>query len=80
MIGEIDCEVVRILGLEHLVEHIRTLALTLARRRLSRAQEARREAIVGEEREMGPRGRRARRRAGGGEGPRRVLRLNDFFQ
>jgi hypothetical protein len=66
VIGEIDCEVVRILGLEHLVEHIRTLALTLARRRLSRAQEARREAIVGEEREveLRPRRRKAKRRGG----------------
>jgi hypothetical protein len=52
VIREIDYEVARILGLEHLVEPIRALVLTLARR----------EAIIGEEREAEPRGRRARRR------------------
>jgi hypothetical protein len=63
MIREVDCEVARISGLEHLVEPIRALVLEMARGRLARAQEARREAIVGEEREVEPRGRRAR---GGG--------------
>lgn len=66
MIGEIDCEIVRILGLEHLVEPIRTLALTLARRRLSRAQEARKEAIIGEEREVELRSRRRKAKRRGG--------------
>jgi len=71
---------VRILGLEHLVEPIRTLALTLARKRLARAREARREAIIGEERGVELRGRRARRRAGGEGGSRVVRRLNEFLQ
>jgi type I restriction-modification system DNA methylase subunit len=79
VIGEIDYEVARILGLEHLVEPVRALVLTLAGRRLARAQEARREAIVGEEREVEPRGRRARRRSGGEGGSRVVRRLNEFF-
>jgi hypothetical protein len=79
VIREIDYEIARILGLEHLVEPLRALALAMARRRLVRAREARREAIIGEEREVELRGRRARRRAGEGEGPRRVLRLNDFL-
>jgi hypothetical protein len=46
VIREIDYEIVRILGLEHLVEPIRALVLEMARRRLARAQEARREAIL----------------------------------
>ncbi|MEM2472756.1 MAG: N-6 DNA methylase [Sulfolobales archaeon] len=79
VIREIDYEVARILGLEHLIEPIRALVLTLAGRRLARAQEARREAIVGEEREVEPRGRRARRRAGGEGGSRVVRRLDEFL-
>jgi len=47
VIKEIDYEVARILGFEHLVETIRSLVLELARRRLSRAGEAEREAIRG---------------------------------
>jgi hypothetical protein len=65
VIREIDYEVARILGLEHLIEPIRALVLAMTGRRLARTQEARREAIVGEEREAELRGRRARRRAGG---------------
>jgi type I restriction-modification system DNA methylase subunit len=80
VIREIDYEIASILGLEHLVETIRTMMLELVRRRLSRAGEARREAIVGEEREAEPRGRRARRRAGGEGGSRVVRRLNEFLQ
>ncbi len=49
VIKEIDYEVARILGLEHFVETIRALALDLVRRRLSRASEAKREAIKGTE-------------------------------
>jgi type I restriction-modification system DNA methylase subunit len=79
VIREIDYEVARILGLEHLVEPVRALVLAMAGRRLARAQEARREAIVGEEREVEPRGRRARRRSGGEGGSRVVRRLNEFF-
>jgi hypothetical protein len=80
VIREIDYEIARILGLEHLVEPIRALVLAMARRRLARAQEARREAILGEEREVELRGRRARRRAGGEGGSRVVRRLNEFLQ
>jgi hypothetical protein len=80
VIREIDYEVARILGLEHLVEPVRALVLTLAGRRLARAQEARREAIVGEEREVEPRGRRVRGRAGGEGGSRVVRRLDEFLQ
>jgi hypothetical protein len=70
----------RILGLEHLVKPIKALVLAMAGRRLARAREARREAIVGEEREAEPRRRRARRRAGGEGGSRVVRRLNEFLQ
>ena len=41
MIREVDYEVARILGLESLVEPVRTLVLAMAGRRLVRAQEAR---------------------------------------
>ncbi len=79
VIREIDYEVARILGLEHLVEPVRVLVLAMARRRLARAQGARREAIIGEEREAEPRGRRARRRAGGGGSSGVGRRLDEFF-
>jgi hypothetical protein len=69
VIREVDYEVARILGLERLVEPVRAPALTLARR----------EAIVGEEREAEPRRRRARRRAGGEGDSRIVRRLNEFL-
>jgi hypothetical protein len=49
IIKEIDYEVARILGLEGLVEAIRAMVLELAKRRLSRAQEAEREAVKGSE-------------------------------
>jgi hypothetical protein len=79
VIKEIDYEVARMLGLEHLVEPVRVLVLAMAKRRLARAQEARREAIIGEEREAEPRGRRARRRAGGGGSSGVGRRLDEFF-
>ncbi len=69
----------RILGLEHLVKPIKALVLAMARRRLARAQGARREAIIGEEREAEHRGRRARRRAGGGGSSGVGRRLDEFF-
>jgi type I restriction-modification system DNA methylase subunit len=49
VIKEIDYEIARILGLENLVENIRTLVLDMTKRRLSRAKEAKREAIKGSE-------------------------------
>jgi len=55
VIKEIDYEVAKILGLEHLVETIRTLVLELVRRRLSRAREAKREAVRGSEEERSSR-------------------------
>jgi len=49
VIKEIDYEIARILGLENLVENIRTFVLDMIKRRLSRAKEAKREAIKGSE-------------------------------
>jgi type I restriction-modification system DNA methylase subunit len=49
VIKEIDNEISRILGIENLVENIRTIVLDLAERRLSRAEEAKKEAIKGSE-------------------------------
>jgi hypothetical protein len=54
VIKEIDYEIARILGLEHLVETVRTLVLELVRRRLSRAREPKREAVRGSEEERSP--------------------------
>jgi hypothetical protein len=73
VIREIDYEVARVLGLEHLVESIRTLVLAMAGRRLARAREARREALRGSE-EL-PRVERPRRgrRGSGGRAPHRSL-------
>jgi type I restriction-modification system DNA methylase subunit len=74
VIREIDYEVARVLGLEHLVETVRALVIDLAGRRLSRAGEARREAIKGMERLPGverPRKRR-RRESVASEGQRRL--------
>jgi type I restriction-modification system DNA methylase subunit len=55
IIKEIDYEIARILGLENMVEAIRALVLELVRRRLSRAREAKREAVRGSEEERSPR-------------------------
>jgi type I restriction-modification system DNA methylase subunit len=74
VIKEIDYEVARILGLEGLVETVRAMVVELVRRRLSRAGEARREAIKGMERLPGverPRKRR-RRESVASEGQRRL--------
>jgi hypothetical protein len=74
VIKEIDYEVARVLGLEHLVETVRALVIDLARRRLSRAGEARREAIKGMERLTGVErpGKRRRRESVASEGQRRL--------
>uniref|UniRef100_A0A7J3Z9D4 Site-specific DNA-methyltransferase (adenine-specific) n=1 Tax=Ignisphaera aggregans TaxID=334771 RepID=A0A7J3Z9D4_9CREN len=77
VIKEIDCEVARVLGLEHLVETIRALVLDLVKRRLSRAREAKREAIEGSERLREP--QRSRRREG--ESSRGITRtLDEYFK
>jgi len=78
VIREIDYEVARILGLEHLVEPIRALVLAMTRRRLSRAGEARREALRGSE-EL-PRVERPRRRRGGEDGGGITRRLDEYFR
>lgn len=64
-------------GLEHLVEATRSLVPELVRRRLARAREAEREAIVGSERlrELQSPGR------SGGEGSRGITRtLDEYFR
>jgi type I restriction-modification system DNA methylase subunit len=77
VIKEIDYEIARILGLEHLVEAVRAMVLELVRRRLSRAREPRREAIRGSEehREL----QRPRRRRGPEGGGGFTRRLDEFF-
>jgi type I restriction-modification system DNA methylase subunit len=77
VIKEIDYEIARVLGLEHLVEAVRAMVLEFVRRRLSRAREPRREAIRGSEehREL----QRPRRRRGSEGGGGFTRRLDEFF-
>jgi type I restriction-modification system DNA methylase subunit len=76
VIREIDHEVARILGLENLVEPVRAVVLEMARRRLSRAGEAKREAVKGTEELLEL--RKPRRRSGArGEGV--IYRTLDEF-
>jgi len=78
IIKEIDYEVARILGLEGLVEAIRAMILELAKRRLSRAREAKREAVKGSE-EL-PKLKKPERKKSGIEETRGVQRrLDEFF-
>jgi hypothetical protein len=77
VIREIDYEVARILGLEGLVEAIRAMVLELAKRRLSRAREAKREAVKGSE-EL-PKLEKPSRKKSGIEGARGVQRGLDEF-
>jgi len=82
VIREIDYEVARVLGLENLVKPVRAMVLEMARRRLSRAGEAKREAVKGTEESLEPREpkrRRGRRRGeAGGEGAIH-RRLDEFM-
>ena len=61
VIKEVDYEVARALGLEDLVEMVRTLVITMARRRLSRAGEAKLGALKGTEPAVAPKPARSRR-------------------
>jgi len=78
VIREIECEVARILGLEHLLETIRALVLELIRRRLYRASEAKREAIKGAE-EI-PEIKKPKKRTGRGEVKEINRKLSEFFK
>jgi len=79
VIREIDREVARILGLENLVEPARAVVLEMVRRRLSRAQEAKREAVKGTEELVELEKPKRRRGRTGGE---RVMyrRLDEFMK
>ena len=78
VIREIDYEVARVLGLENLVEPVRAMVLEMAKRRLSRASEAKREAVKGTEELIEPRKPR-RRRGEAGEGVMQ-RRLDEFMK
>jgi hypothetical protein len=78
VIREIDYEIARILGLEHLVETVRAMVLELVSRRLARAGETKREAIKGtEELPKIEKPKKKKGRSGGGSGIAR--RLDEFF-
>jgi type I restriction-modification system DNA methylase subunit len=77
VIREIDYEVARVLGLENFVEPVRAMVLEMVRRRLSRAGEAKREAVKGTEELVELRKPRRRGGAGGGVMYRR---LDEFMK
>jgi len=79
VIREIDYEVARVLGLENLVEPVRAMILEMARRRLSRAGEAKREAVKGTEEPLELREPKRRRGRAGGEGVMH-RRLDEFMK
>jgi hypothetical protein len=79
VIREIDHEVARVLGLENLVEPVRAVVLEMVRRRLSRAGEAKREAVKGTEELLEPRKPRRRRGEAGGKGVMQ-RRLDEFMK
>ncbi|MCQ4448725.1 MAG: N-6 DNA methylase [Sulfolobales archaeon] len=82
VIREIDYEVARVLGLENLVEQVRAMVLEMARRRLSRASEAKPEAVKGTEEVLelreSERRRGKRRGEAGGKGVMQ-RRLDEFM-
>jgi type I restriction-modification system DNA methylase subunit len=79
IIKRIDHEVARVLELEDIVEGLRTAVLEMAGRRLSRAQEAKREAIKGSE-EL-PKIRKPRRKKSKEtESSSITRRLDEFFK
>ena len=79
VIKDIDYEVARILGLEHLVETVRAIVLELVSRRLARAREAKRETIKGTE-ELPRIEKLERKRGKGREGEGVTRRLDEFFR
>jgi type I restriction-modification system DNA methylase subunit len=79
VIREIDYEVARVLGFENLVEPVRAMVLEMVRRRLSRAGEAKREAVKGTEELVELRKPRRRRGGVGGEGVM-YRRLDEFMK
>ena len=79
VIREIDHEVARILGLESLVEPVRAIVLEIARRRLSRAGEAKREVVKGSEELLELRKPKRKRGGAGGEGGM-FRRLEEFMR
>jgi len=77
-IKEIDYEIARILEMEHLIKVIRALVLELIRRRLSRASEAKREAIKGSE-EV-PEIEKPKKRAKQSKVKEIIRKLTEFFE
>lgn len=78
VIKEIDYELARILGLESIVETIRSMVVELTRRRLSRAGEAKREAVRGTEELLVPR-KPKKKRSMGDEAEGKNRKLDEFM-
>ena len=79
IIKRIDHEVARVLGLEDIVEGLRAAVLEMAGRRLSRAQEAKREAIKGSE-ELPKIKKPRRKKAKETKSSSITRRLDEFFK
>ncbi len=60
VIREIDYEIARVLGLEHIVDYVRSMVIELVKRRLSRAGEAKTSAIKGEPSHVELKGRKGK--------------------
>jgi type I restriction-modification system DNA methylase subunit len=80
VVKEIDEKIASILEVEALVEPVRTMIVELARRRLSRAMEARLDALKGSEELLHRSGRRHGKRHGGeADKATSMARLTDFM-
>ena len=79
VIKEIDYEVAKLLDLEDIVEVVRTLVITMARRRLSRAGEIKPDALRGSEPTTAVKPAKSRKsRKSGSEPP--TIRLYKWFK
>jgi hypothetical protein len=80
VVKEIDEKIASILEVEALVEPVRAMIVELARRRLSRAMEARLDALKGSEEPLHRSGRRHGKRHGGeADKATSMARLTDFM-
>jgi len=79
VIRDIDYEIAKILGLEDMVEVVRSLVLDMVKRRLVRAREARPSALRGSEEAVEPRRPRRGRRSGSEGGAGITRRLDEWL-
>jgi type I restriction-modification system DNA methylase subunit len=81
VVKEIDEKIAEVLEVEALVEPIRTMIVELAKRRLSRAMEARPDVLKGSEEPLRRSGRKRRkRRSGEADEDTSIVKLTDFIR